>query len=215
MANNVAGLTTLISSDLSRDAAAGGPTATQILYDIKASIRDYEAQRFYFNEMTVAETLSQTNCYSLPTWAQNVTGLNDIIEIDEIKVSVNGNLYRLEEIPYSRFLALTSSATLTGQPTKYAVFGRNVYTYPTPTTEYLAVLSGHVKYNEVTSQSSSNVWTDDGRELIRCATEKRLYGRLIKDLEMAQAMQMAETQALAALQRKSDAQSGHVVSGYL
>ncbi len=215
MANNVANLTTLISSDLTRDASAGGPSATQILYDIKSTIRDYEAQRFYFNERNLPFTLSATNAYSLPSWAAATTGINDVIEVDQIKVSVTGTIYRLDEIGYDQWQDLTSSATLTGIPTCYAIFGQTVYIYPLPNSTYLATMAAHVRFNEVTSQSSSNVWTDDARELVRCATLKRLYGRLIKDLEMASAMQIAENNALAALQRRTDALSGHTIKGYL
>jgi hypothetical protein len=211
VANNVAGLTTLITSDLTRTDIS----ATQILYDIKSSIRDYEASRFFFNEKALAVTISATNTYALTLWGTVAAVGADVVEVDSLHATVNGITYPLDEVSYDEWRDLTSTTTLTGDPQKYAVFDQKVWLYPTPVTAGTATMAAHVKYAEVVSQSSSNVWTDAGRELIRCATLKRLWGRLIKDPEQAQMMQIAETQALAALQRRTDALSGHRVIGYL
>lgn len=205
MAQDVANLQAIILSDLNNRAA---PTSAQMLTEIQASIKDYEAYRFYFNERVCTRaTVSGTASYAINLF--DPSGVTDIIEVDQATVTVNtSNIYELDPITYAEYARLQSNTTLTGYPEKYAIFNQTVYLYPTPNGVYTITISAHVRFTEVTTGTDSNAWTADGRELIRRSALKRLYGTLIKDEVQAQLMAVAEQQALASLDRRTDALSG-------
>lgn len=211
MANDLTALTTLVTGDLTRTDI----TSAQVQTDIKSAVRDYEAYRFYFNERAITITISATSTYALALFAAASSGVSDIIEIDNMSVTVTGTVQDLDEISFREYRQLAINSTLTGYPTKYATNGQNVYLYPTPNGTYSVTMDAHVKFTELSAGTDSNAWTLDARELIRCATLKRLWGRLIKDPQQAQMMQEGENQALAALQRRTDALSGHTIAAYL
>lgn len=212
MANDVADLTVLIKSDLARNDVS---LSDVILFDIRSAIRDYEAQRFYFNEKAMSVTLSNTNTYVLTLFATAASAA-DVIEVDDVQLNQGGFRYRMDEIAWDRWVELDMGG-ITGPPTKYAVFNQSLYVDPMPASgqNYVATMHGHVKYAEVTQGSDSNVWTLDGRELIRNAVLVRMYSRRFKDADLAIAAAQNEQRALAALQRRTDAQSGHIIRGYL
>lgn len=51
--------------------------------------------------------------------------------------------------------------------------------------------------------TTANVWTTQAEELIRSRTLKNIFARYIRDMEMAQAMDMLETKALSNMQYKN------------
>lgn len=206
-------LCTTIIGDLAR-----GDTSISdiILIDIQSSIRDYEAQRFYFNEKPLPVTFSATDTYALSIFAAAGSGVSDIIEVDGIEITVSGRTYDLSERGANEMRSRQGNG-LTGNPSFYAVFNQSVLIETKPTAAITATMAAHVKFTEIAAAgfATSNPWTNDASELIRNATLKRLWGRRFKDYEAAQAARIAETQALAALKRRTDALTGSSLDGYL
>jgi len=209
----VGNLCTTIIGDLNR-----GDTSISdiVLIDIKSAVRDYETHRFYFNEQDISITLSATQTYLLSAVAAAGAGVSDIIEVDVFEVTVNGRTYCLREKTWSELKHLDSGvSTLQGYPMYYSYWAQAVKIYPLPNGVYTGIISAHVKFTELAAMSDTNAWTNDASELIRCGALKRLYGRRFQDYTAAQAMQIAEDAALAALQRRTDATTGSTIQGYL
>jgi hypothetical protein len=187
-----------------------------VLIDIQSSIRDYEAQRFYFNEKTLSITLSATDTYALSLFAAAGSGVSDIIEVDGIEVTVSSRTYPLTNRGADEMHSMQGNG-LTGNPSFYGLFNQSVLIESKPSAAITATMAAHVKFTEIAAAgfSTSNAWTNDASELIRNATLKRLYGRRFKDYEAAQAAGIAEQSALQALQRRTNALSGDSVDGYL
>lgn len=209
----VGNLCTTIIGDLAR-----GDTSLSdiVLIDIKSAVREYENHRFYFNEQDINLTLSQTQTYLLSLFAAAGTGVSDIIEVDVFEVTVSGRTYTLREKPWAELKQLDSgTSTLQGYPEYFSYWAQAVKVYPMPNGTYTGTMSAHVKFTELSAMSDTNAWTNDASELIRCATLKRLWGRRFRDYTAAQAMQLAENDALASLQRRTDALTGSTLQGYL
>lgn len=212
----VGALTTTIIGDLNR---ADVSLSDIVLIDIKSAVKDYEAYRFYFNERRLSITLSATNAYALSLWSATDATLGDIIEVDKMTVLVNTGTrrYALDEWAYSDLRDEDYGPGLpTGNPERYAIYNQQIILDTFPNPQITGTLDCHVKLAEMgTAFTDDNAWTNDAKELIRNATLKRLWGRRFKDPELAQMAAVGEQLALAALQRRTDALSGHVVSAFL
>ncbi len=208
-------LCTTIIGDLARSDTS---ISDIVLIDIKSAIRDYEAQRFYFNERKLSISLSSSNTYLLALWVATDATLGDIIEVDNMSVLVNSGTrrYKLNEITYDRMREQDYGPGLpTGNPERYAIFQQSIVidTFPSPV--ITGTIDCHVKFLDLSVMADSNPWTNDASELIRNAALKRLWGRRFHDTELAQIAAVGEQLALAALQRRTDALSGGTVAAYL
>ena len=208
-----------------------------ILIDIQSSIRQYEGQRFYFNELAYLSIplVSTVNVYPFSQWvtaAQNnvITStatndtqgigaqIDDVIEVDSLQITVGASLstairnYTLIEKPYRLIDDLDQgSPTLMGYPQYYAPFQKAIRIYPrvSPNLPLMtANLSGHVRFAPLSQPNDSNPWTNDAADLIRNATLRRLWQRRFRDAEGAEVSQQLEQESLQALQRRTSAQAG-------
>lgn len=206
-------LTTTIISDLNR---ADTSLSDIVLIDVLSAIREYEAQRFYFNEMTLAVTVTATNTYALSLFAAAASpALADIIEVDGIEILVNNSrTYSLRQIGAQDMLRRQGN-NYTGNPSFYAIYNQKVLIETTPSQVLTATMAAHVKFTPIAAFSDTNVWTNDASDLIRNATLKRLWGRKFKDYTAAQASGVAEQASLEALKRRTDALSGSKIDSYL
>lgn len=211
--STVSDLCTTIISDLNRGDTSISDT---ILIDIISSVREYEAQRFYFNERLLPVTVTATNTYALSLFAAAGSGIADIVEVDGIEITVNNSRTYELDLKGAQEILRRQGNLVTGNPSFYAIYNQSVLIETTPSQVLTATMSAHVKLTEIVAGgfATSNAWTNDGFELIRNATLKRLWGRKYKDYQAAQAAQVAESSALAALQRKTDALSGSEMGSY-
>ena len=212
--STVGDLCTTIIGDLGR-----GDTSLSdvILIDIKSSVRDYEGQRFYFNEQLLTLTLSATDTYALSLWDASGSNVVDVIEPDFMEVVINSTRnYQLEEKTTLDLAIRSSNAQgIKGYPQYFSIWNQAVKIYPQANAKYTGRLWGHIKFTELAAMSDSNPWTNDASELIRNATLKRLWGRRFRDYDAAQACGVAEQEALRYLQRRTEALSDQRISGYL
>jgi len=205
----VSNLLTTIIGDLQRSDTS---LSDIVLIDVQSAIRDYETQRFYFNEQLMTVTLSATDTYALTLW--DPAGVQDIIEVDFLNVRIGASRnYMLEEVTSRDFARLASApSTAQGYPQYYALWNQAVKIFPIANAAgYVTELWGHVKFTEIAAggYSTTNAWTNDASELIRNAALKRLWGRRFSDPERAQLAAVGEQAALKALQRRTSALAGH------
>lgn len=208
----VGNLCTTIISDLARSDVS---LSDIVLIDIQSAVREYEAQRFFFNERTLQVTLSATDTYALSLFA-TAGSAADIVEVDGIDITVNGRTYGLD-IRGSQDILSRQGNGNTGNPSFYALFNQSVLIESKPTQALTASMYAHVKFTEIAAGgfATTNVWTNDASELIRNAALKRLWGRRFKNYEAAQASAVAERDCLAALKRRTSALSGDSLDSYL
>jgi hypothetical protein len=210
-------LCTTIISDLGRSDLS---MSDVVLIDIQSSIREYEAQRFYFNEQLLTVTLSATDTYALSLFAPSGSNVSDVIEVDNFDVIINSSRkYRLAELTYRDFIEVSANSSGNqGYPQFFSIWNQAMKIFPLATTAgYTGELWAHIKFTEIAAVgfSTSNPWTNDASDLIRNATLKRLWGRRYRDMDAAQMAALAERDSLAALRRRTNALGGNVISGYL
>lgn len=205
----ISDLCTTIIGDLQRNDTS---LSDIVLIDIQSSIREYEAQRFFFNEAKLTCTLSATDTYALTLFAPS--GVADVVEVDQVQCTANSSTYDLDELNIREINSLNAANSGTGLPTRYAVFNQSLTIYPKAGSNYLATVWAHVRFNDVTI-STTSVWSNAGFELIRNATLRRLWGRRFKQPELAQGATAMERDALTALQRRTEALAGNSIPGYL
>lgn len=211
----VGALCTTIIGDLARGDLS---ISDIVLIDVKSAIRDYEAQRFYFNERKLSITLSSTNTYALSLWVATDATLADVIEIDNMTALVNTGTrrYMLTEVPYNTLRDDDYGPGVpTGNPERWALFNQAVVLDTFPSPAITGTIDCHVKFLEIAAFSDTNVWTNDASELIRNAALKRLWGRRFRDPDGAMVAAEGERLALAALQRRTDALSGGRIAAFL
>lgn len=210
-------LCTTIISDLGRSDAS---MSDVVLLDIKSAIRDYEAQRFYFNEQLLTVTLSATDTYALSLFTPSGAGVSDVIEIDNFDVVINtSRKYRLTELTMRDFIEVSANSSGNqGYPQFFSLWNQAIKIFPLANAVgYTGEMWAHVKLTEIAAGgfATSNAWTTDASELIRNATLKRMWGRRYRDFDAAKAAAVLEIDALNALRRRTGALAGNVISGYL
>lgn len=201
MANDYTALQALVTGDMIRS-----DLTTVAANAILESIRKYEGHRFFFNEATLSVTLSATNTYALSLFAA-AGSVADVIEIDAFEVVVNpSRIYPLTPVSFGEMIELDNGISGTqSYPQVYTLWQQAVRVYPVPNGTYTGLMSAHVKFTELSAGADSNAWTTDAKELIRCAAQKLIYGRYLKDQQNALTMQQLEMEALHALDRRTDA----------
>lgn len=205
-------LVTTIISDLGRNDTS---LSDIVLLDVQSAVAEYESYRFHFNEQIMSITLSSTDTYALSLFAAVGSGVSDIIEVDEMILQVSPTrTYPLDERPYG-VVAMLQANGITGYPRDFCIYNQAAIIYPKPNQVYTLAMSAHVKLTPITDFSANNAWTNDASNLIRNAALKRLWGRRFRDMEAAQAVAMAEQNALQALQHRATALSGSTLTPYI
>ena len=173
---------------------------------ITSAVRAYRPSRFAFNESSgTLVTAAGTSEYSTATADPN-TLPSDILEIDTARITItSSNRYVLEPVSYKSLEELDTSNSYTSRPIWFAWHAETLRLYPTPDTAYTIDLRYLADVGEET-------WCTRAEALIRCRAKKELYVHVLRDPQMAAAMQQIEQQELVALKREARlrASSGRV-----
>lgn len=192
---------TKICDDLSRPEDEIGAVVER---EILSAIKFYSSFRFAFNERTVTTTLSATASYSFGALLANSSGIDDLLQIDKIKVTINNSrTLTLEQENWSDLVALDQSGVSSGNPDFFAIYNKTLLVYPTPNTNLTTDVSAHVLLTPLTS-GDENEWLLEGEELIRSRACRMVCARKLDDFEKAQVFTNLEREALRQLQHKAD-----------
>lgn len=178
--------------------------------DIQNAIKHYETTRFWFNEARASFTVSSTLYYPWSTVAADMVGL------DQMTVTVNGNVYEVEERPYSYINAIDLNPTTTkGYPQYFAKQAQQFRIYPLPDTVYQVDIDYQKKLTTLSNTADTNAWTTDAFELITARAVATTAMRL-RDFDTAMAYQKWEGIALARLlsQTEQFGTTGRISPGY-
>lgn len=164
---------------------------------ISSAVKYYKPSRFSFNEASgTLTTAAGTSSYSTSTVAPN-TLPSDILEIDTARITItSSNRYLLEPVSYAEIERLDSSDTYTSRPIWFSWHAEALRLYPTPDAAYTVTL-------RYLADVAEETWCTRAEALIRCRAKKDIYAHVLRDPQMAVAMQQMEQQELTALKREA------------
>ena len=179
------------------DELARSDLTSQIQKTVEAAIDYYAGTLFWFTEgeFTV-NTVLGTASYALPA------GLE---EVDEATVTVSGNRYNMEPVSYDWIREHLLTTTLNGWPEKYAIFEEYIWTYPIPDGIYVMTFSGTKTIAVPATSGTSNEWTTEAEQLIRCRAKWDLYYHVIRNDKEADKMKKAEQEMYQKLMERTTA----------
>lgn len=141
---------------------------------LSSAIDYYTNERWWFLEgRAYASTSSSQAFMSVPL---------DMQDADSLLITVNGSRSKLQQVPYNE-IDEEDDGTTFGEPVKWSYYQDNVRLYPVPDAAYVLTMSYHKKLTY--SDSSSNAWTNVGRNLVRHRAAKEVQQVITKDLEGA------------------------------
>lgn len=183
-----ADLKTQVASDLKRS-----DLNSSISAEILNSVARHSNERFWFNE-TRAYTFSLTNAVDEYTLASSAPVL-EFVKIDWVRVQIGSQWVRLRRIDADRMEELQAT-TASGQPTyAWSYYGNKLRFYPVPNATFTAKVAGHYRLIELSADTDSNSWTNEGKSLIRYTALTRLFAFPIRNADAAMgAAQMAQAE---------------------
>jgi len=186
------------------DELARSDLTSQIQKAVESAIDYYTGTRFWFTEgeFTV-NTVASTASYALPT------GLE---EVDVATATVSSNRYEIDPESYEWIRDNLPLTTMTGRPTKYAIFEEYLWIYPVPDAVYVMTFSGTKTIAVPANSGTSNEWTVEAEQLIRHRAKWDLFFNIIRNDKEASKMQAAEQMFYQILMKRT---AGRISSGKL
>ncbi len=182
------------------DELARSDLGSQIRNAIQSSIRKYERKRFYFNETTGDFTLSVGQYI----YTESDFGpIGTLVDIDDLKITVSGTTYLLDERDYSYLNALDVSLTV-GDPTDFAYYSRRIWLYPLPNVARIITMSYVEKAATLSANSDTNYWMTDAEALIREEAKADIYANVIRKPDSAVFFKQLAKEELEALSLETD-----------
>jgi hypothetical protein len=182
------------------DELARTDLTSQIADAINDAIAEHERERFWFNESR-DKTLSTVAAQRIYTTA-DATWIPDIIEIDDLFVTVSGVNYRLRKEDPSDLELLSDSPT-SGRPYAWAYLNKSIQLYPKPDQVYTVRAVAHVRLAALASDSDTNAWTTEAERLIRATAKLFIATDVTYDQLVAQAADSAIQRQLAVLRAET------------
>lgn len=173
---------------------------TQIEKAIRSAIKFHERERFYFNEAHSTFTTSIGQEYYD---ASHFSNPGEMVEIDSIRVTVDGSSYTLIPRDYGYIDSVASGSSITGEPSDYAKYGQQLRLYPIPSAARTVVVSHLTKFASLSATTSSNAWMVDGEELIRYRAKADLFLNVIRDPQESGNFVVAEQRVLDGLRSET------------
>jgi len=183
-------LKTRIASELHRS-----DLTTEIANAISTAIRLYRSKRFEVNEQQATfATVADQEAYTTATIP------DDIGQIDSLRITVDDTRTVLGQKTFLDLQAMSTSATLTGQPSHWAFYMQKVFLYPIPDAAYTILVSYKQRKDEPSSDGdSSTIWTNQCEPLIRACAKKLICRDVMYDDAGYQRNKDAELEALSVL----------------
>lgn len=170
----------------------------EIAYAISDAVKHYQSKRFAFNQTRgTLTTVSGTEFYD---------DLTDVASIDSITLNINARKTVLDQWSYGEMERIATTTNTNNQPWAWSWYDEQIRLYPVPDAAYTLTVSYIQKIDVPSSDSSSNIWTNQAEELIRHAAKKRLYRDVTMDDANAIKAEAAEQEQLARLLKDTNRQ---------
>lgn len=182
-----------VQSDLRRSDLAE-ETATAI----NAAIRDYAAQRFWFNDtrkITFSTVTGQEFYEKLANPA-----LPNLVRIDSLIVSDGIGSYPAERVNNDDIETMMSQQ---GWPSYYAYVDSSIRLFPVPSRVYQIRVTGYARPDPLTHDTDTNNFTENAFDLIRYAAARRVFTSPVRNADQAGAMAMLEQEQLSRMRSET------------
>lgn len=178
------------------------------LREIETSIRRYQRDFFHPTPITTSVdsagddivTVAGTALYTIP---------DNLVTVTFIRLAYGSTWRPLRgPILYESILRWDVNIPSTQSvPNCWARFDQQYRLYPVPDDEYVLELTGTERIPVPADDETENFWTEDARDLIKCATLAELYLGTIKDDAAAQRFKALEEQHRISLVREAMAKT--------
>lgn len=163
--------------------------AAQIQLAIQTAIARWAAERFYFNELRIANAFSTVQGQEF-YGASDYAPLATIAHLDKVTVLVSGNRYTLAPRLAQYLEDVSVNPIVQGQPIDYAYYAEQLRLYPIPDNAYPVSLLGTTRFADLVNTGDSNPWTIDAEALIRCEAKMDLYENTLQQPDLGDRMRM-------------------------
>ncbi len=194
-----------ISQETRRKAYDDAGTRYQTAVDdaISTAIQAYQDERFYFNESRDV-TFSTVNAQEFYD-SDDQSDLANLIKIDYVKLHVDNTTFDLMPDYPSEIESASTNATATGQPGWYLWYNQQIRLYPIPNDAWTVRVAGVYTYAEpAADDTANNFWMTVGERLIRSRAKYELALHVLRDVELAQTMASAVTEALSQMKSRTN-----------
>lgn len=170
---------------------------------INTAIDAYIDERTWFNETrsSTFSTVADQEFYS----SVDDADIGRIIKIDYVKLQVGDSVFDLMPDFPSEIESAANNATATGQPGWWLFYDEQIRLYPVPSDVWTVRVAGVYKVTApATADEANNPWMVEAERLIRSRAKYELALHVLRDMELAQTMASAVTEALEQLRRRTN-----------
>jgi hypothetical protein len=151
----------------------------QVMLATRSAIKHYDHEYMWFSEdrsFTVTTSAGQ-EFYGADDNARipDLPGIESIILAQDATTRLT-----LERQSDAWFDAVSTNPGVTGQPSDYGYYGRQLRFYPIPDRAYVLTVVDHPKGTLTDSRSASSVWLEEAEELIRSRVKADIEINTIK-----------------------------------
>jgi len=175
---------------------------TQIADNINTAISAYEHERWFFNESreNIFLTVDEQPNYD----SSDAAFIGLISKTDYLFIVVGDQPFQLLPETMAFIEDSNTNNTFLGQPAWYAWYDEQFWLYPVPN-EVWTVRVGAVleQAAPATDGETGNPWMNKAERLIRSRAKYEIYTHILKDLEQAQVMASAVTEAYEQLNTRT------------
>jgi hypothetical protein len=152
--------------------------ASQIALAIDDAITEAASNRFWFNEVRglTLPLVAGTEYYT----SDDYSALTDI---DAAYYYVSG--VRRFVYPDSQVTVdwMTDGSVPQGVPYVYSRYGAELRIYPVPNDVYTLYIDGVSRLNQLTADTDTNAWMNEGERLIRAIAKRDLFLNVMRDID--------------------------------
>ena len=175
-------------TDLLSTLSGSGLTLSPIKNAIQSAIAKWERVPFYFNEVYNASLFSTVINQELYTTAA-AAAIATLANIHRLHIAGASRFPLIRQSP-AQIDDLATSATA-AKPTHWSYFSSTIRLYPIPDAIYAIAASYTQRLTALSADADTNVWTQDGFDLIRSEAKLILALEVLHDAEMAARMRLA------------------------
>lgn len=177
--------------DLMAPLSDSGLALSPIKNAIQSAIAKWEREPFYFNELYDQGAFNTVVGQEFYT-TTDVPEFARLPYIQKVRVLINANRYTLDCRTWQYLEDISvSSVVQSSFPYDYAYFAGTMRFYPTPNQAIPVTLMANEKLVPLVNDGDSNVWTQDGYDLIRSEAKLMLAQEVLFDDELASRMKTA------------------------
>lgn len=158
-----------------------GEYTAQTRRSVLEAIRYCERQTYYFNETRDATLTTVVG----QTWytSADLEAIATAVRIQEIYyIDSSGNYRPLIRVPPEELELLADNTGSQGEPSNWAYFQQQVRIYPIPNDAYsLRFQLGPYRLTPLTSDTDTNAWLSEARDLIKARAKYILGKNTLKD----------------------------------